>query len=55
MRRHSVAFSVLHHSEKDFATNSYLHRLHDDDGVWFMDCESCFVDHGSCSSILSEA
>ena len=40
MRRHSEAFSVSHHSENDFASNSYLHRLDDDAGVWFMVCGS---------------
>ena len=38
MRRHSAAFSVSHHSEKDFASNSYWHSLYDDIG---------FVDHPS--------
>ena len=38
MQRHSAAFSVSHHSEKDFASNSYWHSLYDDIG---------FVDHPS--------
>ena len=40
MLRHSAAFSVSHHSEKDFASNSYWHSLYDDIG--FLDHPSSF-------------